>query len=319
MMTELLIQQIGFAITAALAPLAAALVVTITGSLVWWAYVRVRFGLPIREFDREMWRKVFRLAISNTMVGIAYILALQALGLPLVALIGAFGVLSVGFKVYWRCFGSARSRPDKVWALQHLGVRGVMLALVGIVLLFLGPLTGTFEGVDLLVGLVWAVVVAWCFWNYITVVFGPLKAQNTEEAPHKSEQGLAVANLLSIPAIALVIWPFGGWGELFSDFSLGNWMFAALAGVLTIAIPAHMQVWAATKGVSDRMAGVLYSLDTPIAALVGTVGVGLGLLKEDQMPNPLVLVAIAFMIGAGIRSTLMGDKPPSERTKPAQD
>ncbi|MES9602404.1 MULTISPECIES: DMT family transporter [Actinomadura] len=305
---ELAVQQTGFAFTSTLPALAAALVVTLVGSFALASYVGKRHGLGIREFDAPMWKLVARLAFSNTLIGIAYIFAVQKLGLGPVAAIGALGVLSVGLTDVWHSISADQPSPVKAWGWRQLGLRG--LALLG-VLVLTEPWLGEID----LVGLAWAVAAAWCFWNYIKVVFGGLAALEAAQNETNGEdsalvkQGLAVANLLSVPSMALVVLPFGGWGELFSDFvpTIG---WGAVAGLLILFVPALLQAAAAGK-VSDRVTGVLYCLDTPLAALVGMVGVLLGLLDETQWLGPWGWVGIGLVVIAALFNTLVSPEPPS--------
>ncbi|MGI8335690.1 hypothetical protein ACRYCC_37555 [Actinomadura scrupuli] len=302
--SELAVQQVGFGITSTLPALAVALVVTVAGSVLLAAYVGWRFGMGMRQFDRVMWKLVARVAASNTLIGIAYVLAVQKLGLGPVAAIGAIGVLSVGLTEILRSLGLDQPSPVQIWGYKQLGVRVIALLAV---LVMTHPWTGEFD----LVGLGWAVAAAWCFWNYVVIVFGPMAARD------QVKQGTAVANLLSIPATMLVVWPFGAWGELFTEFSPVNWGFAVLAGLLVITVPALMQDWAGGK-VSARTTGVLYCLDTPIAALIGTVGALLFLLDEVQRPSIVQWVAIGLIMIASLLVVLMGEKPTSPEAQGVQ-
>lgn len=297
---ELAIQQAGFAVSSRIDPLAAALWMAIFGSLLLVGYVRTKGSLGVREFGAAMWVPVVRTAFSNSVIGVAYVIAVAKLGLGVTAAIVALGPLSVGF---WGILGSLRNkeRPVRVWAREQLALR---VAAFGGVVMVNQPWKWLDDfSTDTLIGLVAAVASAVCFWNYIQCVFG--KMDET-----KTKGGLAVANFLSVPLTVFAVWLTGKYmgGGLQVAFSTEVIVTGLVAGVLALTIPALLQDLATGK-VSERVTGVLYLLDSPIAALLGAAGVFFGLLSENQASDIWVWSGIAIVVLAALRVTLKGDQP----------
>ncbi|WP_141578161.1 hypothetical protein [Actinomadura sp. WMMA1423] len=305
---ELAIQQAGFGVSSRVDPLAAALWMSIFGSVLLVGYVllveyvRGKGSLGITEFGAEMWVPIVRTAFSNGVIGVAYVIAVAKLGLGVTAAIVALGPLSVGF---WGILKSLKDeqRSRRVWAWEQLALR---VAAFGGVVMVNQPWHWLDDfSAATLIGLVAAVASAVCFWNYIVCVFG--KMDET-----KTKGGLAVANVLSVPLTVFAVWLTGKFmgGGLQVAFSKDVIVTGVIAGVLAITVPAILQDWATGK-VSDRVTGVLYLLDSPIAAFIGVAGVFFGLLSDNQAAGLWVWGGIAIVVLAALRVTLKGDQPKS--------
>ncbi|MGI5204026.1 hypothetical protein ACQEU6_20910 [Spirillospora sp. CA-108201] len=300
---ELTIQQAGFAVSSRIDSLAAALWMAIFGSLLLFGYVRAKGSLGVSEFGAAMWRPIVRTAFSNSVIAVAYVIAVDKLGLGVTAAIVALGPLSVGL---WGIFKMLKDEehPRRVWAREQLALRAA--AFVGVAMVNQPWKWLEDFSADTLIGLVAAVASAACFWNYITCVFG--KMDET-----KTKGGLAVANLLSVPLTVFAVWLTGMFmgGGLEVALSTEVVVTGLVAGVLALTVPALLQDLATGK-VSDRVTGVLYLLDSPIAAGLGAAGVFFGLLSENQASDIWVWSGIAMVVLAALRVTLKGDQPASE-------
>ncbi|WP_433467320.1 hypothetical protein [Spirillospora sp. CA-128828] len=302
---ELLIQQSGFALSSRVDSLAAALWMSVFGSFLLLGYARMYGSFGVRDFGSLMWESVIRVGVSNSVIGVTYVIAVAKLGLGVTAAITALGPLFVGF---WgkpdnpgilRSLGE--SRPVKMWAWEQIALRA---AAFGGVVLVNQPWKWLDDfDADTAIGLVAAVAAAVCFWNYIVCVFGKMD-------PEKTKGGLAVANLVSVPLTVFTVWVAGRYmgGGMEVALSLKVIGISVVAGVLALTLPAVIQDLATGK-VSDRITGVLYLLDSPLAALIGVLGVTLGVLSDNQFPDTWVWVGIAVVVSAALRVTLKGDKP----------
>ncbi|NDU71676.1 hypothetical protein GWI34_03400 [Actinomadura sp. DSM 109109] len=302
---EIAIQQVGFAVSSRIDPLAAALWMAIFGSLLLVGYVRARGSLGVRQFGAAMWVPTVRTALSNSVIAVAYVIAVAKLGLGVTAAIVALGPLSVGFLGILKCLGDEMHPARRKWAREQIALR--FAAFGGVVLVnqpwkWLENFT-----TDTLIGLVAAVASAVCFWNYIQCVFG--KMDET-----KTKGGLAVANLISVPLTIFAVWLTGLFmgGGLKVAFSTDVIVTGLVAGLLALTIPALLQDLATGK-VSERVTGVLYLLDSPIAAGLGVLGVFFGLLSENQSADIWVWSGIAIVVSAALRVTLKGDEPEGEK------
>lgn len=292
LLSELAIMQIGFGFTSNLTAWAATAALNIVGSLLLLVYRVVR-GLSFRKLDGAMWVAIGRVAGSNTLIGAAYIIAVQEVGLGVVAAISAVGPLAVNLIDMLLSLRKRNPVPVRAWARKHLMIR--LLALAGVL-----AVTDPFDGTVNAKGLAWAVVCAACFWNYVKMTFGRMREKG------RVGEGLALANLFCMPLTAVLVIPFGGWESM-------SWhvlLFGGLvAGALVLAIPAILQEQATRMGVTEDLGSVLYCFDTPIAVLVGLTGAGLGWLADVQRPTGWVLAGMLLVLIASLGSVRLGDKP----------
>lgn len=287
---ELAIASIGFSLTSKGAPLASALVMASTGVPLLALYLKATRGrLPIRAHLRgERW-VVGRLSVGNVITTVALIVGIDAVGIGAMMTMSATGTLFV------------KKRGTRMGILKIL-VRVMAAVGVGVVH---KPWT-MFGDLDksTVIGLACGVLCAWSFWNYVTVFFG-------DRIPLRDRiEVVAVADLLSVPLIALAVWvaePFvgGGYSELWTKDVL---LWGSVAGVVGFTIPTIITSKAAGK-VEESLSGMLYVLDTPIANAVGLVGASLGVLEPEQAPDAwgwlgMVIVAVAVAI-----STKLSEEP----------
>ncbi|NDU71675.1 hypothetical protein GWI34_03395 [Actinomadura sp. DSM 109109] len=300
-MCVIVIQQAGFAVGSIIDPLAAALWMAVFGGLLLALSVRATGSLGVRQFDTAMWVPTLQTGFSNSVTAVAYVIAVAELGLGVTAAIVALGPLSVGFLGILKCLRDKEHPARQEWAREQIALRFV--AFGGVVLVnrpwkWLENFT-----TDTLIGLVAAVASAVCFWNYINCVFGMMDET-------KTKGGLAVANLIAVPLTIFAVWLAGKFmgGGMEVAFSPDVIVIGLVAGLLALTIPALLQDLATGK-VSERVTGVLYLLDSPIAAGIGAVGVLLGILSETQSTDIWVWSGIAIVVSAALRVTLKGDEP----------
>ncbi|MEV0667420.1 hypothetical protein ACIBI3_37670 [Actinomadura luteofluorescens] len=283
-------QQIGYAAGAVGgSPLVAGTVMVSAGAGVLAASVHWRGGgLRMRRFDRATWWLVARVAISIGVIGTMYLLAVQRLSLGIAAAVMVFGPLSIGW------VGVSRARST-AWGRWHLAWRGVALA--GVVLLN-RPWRGEVDPS----GLCAALAVAVACWNYVVAI----ERLQDRGLAHR---GTATAGLLAGAALITVtgVLAFGGTLSV-NDGTSGRLIVLSLAGVLAWTVPTVLQNIAVGLA-SARDLGVLYSLESPVAALIAQIGVCAGLLNSTERPGPGGWVAIAMIVAASAAVSLRATRP----------
>ena len=285
---ELVVGAVGFAFTANIDALAGGLVMAVVGSSVLAILLIIRRGrLPIRSLAfSEPWI-ISRLAVGNVIMNVAYVIGIQAVGIGAITTMTALGPLFVKGRAVW-----AIRRTRK--GVLHIALRA---AAVGGVIVVNKPWTefGHFDE-GTITGIICGLLGAWSFWNYVSCFFG-------DRIPEKQKvEFIAVADLISLPFIALVVWVVshfvgGGYSELWTQDVL---FWGTLAGIVGFTIPTIITALAAEK-VDASTSGMLYMFDTPIANIVGFVGAFLGWLGAVQSPDlwgwigmVLVTAAVGF-------------------------
>ncbi|MGI5202327.1 hypothetical protein ACQEU6_12240 [Spirillospora sp. CA-108201] len=285
-------QQIGYAAGAVGdSPLVAGTVMVSAGAGVLAVSVHRRGGgLRLRRFDGATWRLVARVAISIGVIGTMYLLAVQRLSLGTAAAVMVLGPLAIGLHGVWRARSTA-------WGRWHLAWRGVALA--GVVLLN-RPWRGEADPI----GLCAATAVAIACWNYV-VAIGRLEARGL------AHRGTATAGLLAGAALVCATGVLALGGTLDGHHgTLGRLVVLSLAGVLAWTVPTVLQNIAVGLA-SARDLGVLYSLESPVAALIAQIGVCAGLLNGHERPGPAGWVAITMIVAASVAVSLRTTRPHS--------
>ncbi|WP_329091987.1 hypothetical protein OG979_00705 [Actinomadura citrea] len=283
-------QQIGYAAGALDdSPLVAGMVMVSAGAGVLAVSVHWRGGgLRARRFDRAAWWLVARVAISIGVIGTMYLLAVQRLSLGIAAAVMVLGPLAIGLRGVWRARSTA-------WGRWHLVWRGIALA--GVVLLN-RPWRGEADPA----GLCAALAVAVASWNYV-VAIGRLEVRGL------AHRGTATAGLLSAAVLITVtgVLALGGTPGG-NDGTSGRLVVLSLAGVLAWTVPTVLQNIAVGLA-SARDLGVLYSLESPVAALIAQIGVCAGLLNSTERPGPAGWVAITMIVAASAAVSLRAARP----------
>jgi len=294
---ELLVGAIGYALISNTDALAGGLVMAWTGAnlLALWLVIS-RKGLPIRKHLSSEPYIVARLAVGNIAMHTTYVLGIKTVGIGVMVTMTALGPLFVG----WR----------KIWAIRrtlagvlHISVRLLAIGGVAVVSEPWADLQRMDESA--IIGLLCGLVGAWSFWNYVSVFFG-------DRIPARIRvEVVAVADLVSLPLIALAVWVLGpivggGYSELWTKDAL---FWGVLAGIIGFTIPTIITSICADK-VEASGAGAFYLADTPIANVVGLVGASIGLLPPEQEPSLWGWIGMALVVTAvGVSSAL---KSPEE-------
>lgn len=278
----LVVQQSGYAFTTELPVLPTTVVTGLagTGALCLWVWLTQ--GFKARSFDREMWMLVGRVMVSNAIIGFSYIVAIQNLSLGWVAATVVLGPMCIGLTRFLRAW---RTRTGA----RNLGLR--LIAVAGVVIF------GAPFGAINLVGLAASVVSAGCFANYVT-------ANARMENKGLADQGITLANVGAVVILCIVVVFVLRGVRPFADITLLT--VAAPAGLLITAVPALLQN-SAQKRLRASDIGVLSSLDSPIAAVVGTVGASLGLLASAQAPTIFGWIGAGMVFLAAAAVTVWGD------------
>lgn len=275
-LAELLIGQIGFAITAAIDPLAAGLVMALTGAPALAIYAIGKTGpLRFESLNPQMRRITYRLAAGNLVMNVVYVVGIHFIGLGVITTMTALGPLCTGAKGFWE------GRRTRNGAL-HIILRAT--ALVGVFVVNQAWREIAHFNAGMAIGFACGIVGAWSFWNYNQIFFG-------DKIPKEERIRLvATADVLSLPPLALAVWGAslilgGGYAAL----SARVLMLGAIAGIFGFLIPTILTGYAAIKTPegkgAEKVTSMVYLLDSPIASLVGLIGADLGLLAAKQAPN----------------------------------
>ncbi|QKG22899.1 hypothetical protein ACTIVE_4540 [Actinomadura verrucosospora] len=267
-------------------PLAGGLVMAVSGALGLAVYVIVksRRALPFRSLSPYERVIVYRLALGNVSMNVGYVYGVQSLGIGAIATMTAMGPLCIRAKVLW---ARRRSRNGAL----HIALR--IMALIGVFVVNESWKEFGHFHADMIGGIACGILGAWSFWNYLRAFFGDVVPEE------ERTRIVAVADVISLPVIALTVWVAGlaiggGYSALLSSRVL---VLGTVAGVLAFLVPTILTSIAAGK-VSESVSGMLYVLDSPLGSLVGLVGAHLGLLGIEQKPNGW------HQVGTGVVATV---------------
>lgn len=292
---ELLVAQLGFAVTSTIDPLAGGLVMAITGSTGLAIYVIKKTGrrLSFRSLTPEMKIIVYRIAAGNVIINVGYVLGIHYLGLGAITTMTALGPLTVGARDLW-----AR-RWTRNGAL-HIGLR--VIAILGVFVVNETWKAFSHFEPGMIIGLVCGVAGAWSFWNYVKVFFGNSIPQE------EKMRTLAVADVLALPAIAITVWVASlAIGGGYASLSPRVLILGTVAGIFGFLLPTVLTGIASGK-VSETVSSMLYLLDSPIAGLVGLAGAELGLLSVSQEPTHWTWLGTGIVTIAAFFVTLLDSR-----------
>ncbi|GLZ08385.1 hypothetical protein Acsp03_58510 [Actinomadura sp. NBRC 104412] len=305
-LSALLSQSAGYAAIAELPALQAAAWYA-TGGAVALTLWNMRAGrLPKRGMGLGMWWLIVRMAVSDTVISVSFLYSVQELGIGPAAAAVSFGLLMVDGAKFWR-------HRTTSWGRYKISIRVVALAAI---LLANEP----WNGEATVPGAVAAVISCFCFWNFTVVI-------NKMTRKGLGDQGTTAAMWLSTPAIwglLLLLWAIEDalsalpWlGRFVSGIAGDTWLppeqigLALVAGLFILFIPMLLQVRGSAR-LSAGDLGLWLLSDSAMAAVVGLIGSGLGLIAASHHPSLLVWAGIAILMIASVFNTLMPDDPPRQ-------
>jgi hypothetical protein len=303
----LLSQSAGYAAIAELPALQAAAWYATGGTVALTLWNMLAGRLPKRGMGPSMWWLIVRMAVSDAVISVSFLYSVQDLDIGPAAAAVSFGLLMVDGTMFWR-------HRSTSWGLLKILIR--VVALVAILLA-----NEPWNGEATVPGAVAAVLSCFCFWNF-TVVIHKMTHMDL------GDQGTTAAKWLSTPAIwgaLLLLWgtedslsAIPGLGRFVSGISGDTWLppeqivLALVAGLFIVFIPMLLQVRGTALLSAAGDLGLWLLSDSAMAAVVGLIGAGLGLIAASHHPSPLVWTGIAILIIASVFNTLMPDDPPGQ-------
>jgi threonine/homoserine efflux transporter RhtA len=277
-------------------PLAGGLVMATVGATLLGLYLISihRKAIPVRSLISDEPMIVARLAVGNLIMNVGYVLGIHFMGIGVITSMTAMGPLCVGGGELWSNRGTLKGA-------LHIALRAVAGAGV---LVVNKPWVDFRCDQETIIGILCGLLGAWSFWNYIRVFFGDRIPVN------KRVEYVAVADLISLPFIAFAVWGVspvvgGGYDEI---TSLKVIIVGAIAGVVGFLLPTIIAGVAAGK-VKESVSGILYTFDTPIAALMGLLGASVGLTGSEQAPDQWGWFGMAVIFAVALSVALLAEPP----------
>jgi hypothetical protein len=297
------LQLFGNGLSSTIDPLAVALCASFFGGLYLglysWTRKLVSFAIFMQVCrDKHKRTTAIRVGASNGVVAVASFMAFREIGLGATVAVMSTGFLAIGTWEVFRCLVGG-DRRAKRWAFGQVGI--ALLAMGGVIVItrpveLLGGLD-----VGFVVGFACAMVAAMCAWNYTVCIFRRLKRIDTmpvQVASRVIEYPVAWATVFLAGSYR------GGGFTLLVDpeFLWDNFLLLfGIAPLFIVAIPAVFQDYVTRSGrVPEKVVGILSSLNSLLAALVGAVGVFFNWFGATQMPDRWVWLGAGCVTLAGV-------------------
>lgn len=227
-----------------------------------------------------------RMAVGSTILQYANLFGINMIGL------GNAAALTAGALMLYKVEGLWSQRTTR-WAKTQTAAR--LVCAVGICLLARPNWTS-------MTGTLLALVVAGCSLNH-------LACMNRLEEMQVARAALIASHVPKAIVLVIVAFCVEGTGWLTPEVLARG----CVAGVL-FGMAAHLQI-AAIARLSPAVQGVLFTLNTPMAAVAGAIGVALDRLPDNQWPSPMQRTGIAVVFLAALLSAMAREPRDTTRAR----